>query len=233
MTSEEQPTPSAAPAASAATPDLPEVAPAGTPVERARALLRTRPYRRLWTTQLIGGTADRLGLLVLLALTVIAAALGGQFGDLPRSLAFAVAAVLAVRLAATGLIGVALLGPVHRLVTGRLDRRWTLFGADTLRALLIGLAPWWTVWLGSGPKPSGAATYVLLATVFVTGAAERVWGSPRTPPSPACCRPPTRTRPPPSSGRPPPTWTPSGASTASPAGPPRRSRPPAWSSSPC
>ncbi|GHF27313.1 hypothetical protein GCM10018790_00720 [Kitasatospora xanthocidica] len=174
MTSEEQPTPSAAPAARAATPDLPEVAPAGTPVERARALLRTRAYRRLWTTQLIGGTADRLGLLVLLALTVIAAAQGHQFGDLPRSLAFALAAVLAVRVAATGLVGVALLGPVHRLVAGTLDRRWTLVGADALRVLLIGLAPWWSVWLGSGSKPSGAATYVLLATVFVAGAAERV-----------------------------------------------------------
>ncbi|MER8103177.1 dTMP kinase [Kitasatospora sp. NPDC094016] len=176
MTSEEQPTPSAAPAARDATSGLPEVAPAGTPVDRARALLRTRPYRRLWTTQLIGGTADRLGLLALLALTVVAVALGGQFGDLPRSLAFAVTAVLAVRLAATGLVGVALLGPVHRLVAGRLDRRWTLFGADALCALLIGLAPWWTVWLGSGPKPSGGAAYVLLATVFVTGAAERVRG---------------------------------------------------------
>ena len=176
MTSEEQPIPSAAPAARATGPDLPEVAPAGTPVDRARALLRTRPYRRLWTTQLIGGTADRLGLLVLLALTVIAAAQAGQFGDLPRSLAFATAAVLAVRVVATGLVGVALLEPVHQLVAGKLDRRWTLFGADALRALLIGIAPWWTVWLGSGPKPSGAATYVLLATVFLTGAAERVWG---------------------------------------------------------
>ncbi|MFJ9695847.1 dTMP kinase [Kitasatospora sp. NPDC101183] len=174
MTSEDQPTPSAAPAAGAAGPDLPEVAPAGTPADRARALLRNRPYRRLWTTQLIGGTADRLGLLVLLALTVIAAARGGQFGALPRSLAVTLAVVLAVRVLASGLVGAALLGPVHRLVTGRLDRRWTLFGADALRALLIGLAPWWTVWLGSGSKPSGGATYVLLATVFVTAAAEAV-----------------------------------------------------------
>ncbi|MFI9327933.1 dTMP kinase [Kitasatospora sp. NPDC052868] len=175
MTSEEQPTPSAAAAARAGTPDLPEVAPAGTAGERVRALLRLRPYRRLWTTQLIGGTADRLGLLVLLALTVIAAALGGRFGDLPRSLAFAVAAVFAARLAATVLFGAALLGPVHQLLGGPLDRRWTMLGADALRAVLIGLAPWWIVWLGSGPKPSGAAAYVLLATVFVTGAAERVW----------------------------------------------------------
>ncbi|WP_369183713.1 dTMP kinase [Streptomyces sp. Y1] len=176
MTSEEQPTPSAAPAARAAVPDLPEVAPAGTPVDRARALLRTRPYRRLWTTQLIGSAADRLALLVLAALTVIAAAQGGSFGDLPRSLAFALAAVFAVRVLANGLVGVALLGPVHQLVAGKLDRRWTLFGADALRALLIGLAPWWAVWLSSGPKPSGAAVYVLLATVFVTGAAESVRG---------------------------------------------------------
>ncbi|MER6298586.1 dTMP kinase [Kitasatospora sp. NPDC001539] len=176
MTSEEQPTPSAAPAAGATVADLPEVVPAGTSVDRARALLRIRPYRRLWTTQLIGGTADRLGLLVLLALTVIAAAQGGQFGALPRSLAFATAAVLAVRVAATGLVGVVLLEPVHQLVAGKLDRRWTLLGADALCALLIGLAPWWTVWLGSGPKPSGAATYVLLATVFLIGAAERVRG---------------------------------------------------------
>ncbi|MEU1503811.1 dTMP kinase [Kitasatospora sp. NPDC005748] len=175
MTSEEQPTPGTGGAARAGTPDLPEVAPAGTPGERARALLRLRPYRRLWTTQLIGGTADRLGLLVLLALTVIAAALGGQFGDLPRSLAFAVAAVFAARLAATLLVGAALLGPVHGLLSGRLDRRWTLLGANALRAVLIGVAPWWIVWLGSDSGPSAAATYVLLATVFVTGAAERVW----------------------------------------------------------
>ncbi|MFD0272656.1 dTMP kinase [Kitasatospora sp. NPDC127111] len=175
MTSEEQPTPSAGAAAGAGAPDLPEVAPAGTPGERARALLRLRPYRRLWTTQLIGGTADRLGLLVLLALTVVAAAVGRPFGDLPRSLAFAVAAVFAVRLAATVLVGAALLGPVHGLLSGSLDRRWTLFGADALRAVLVGVAPWWIVWLGSGSEPSGTATYVLLGTVFVTGAAERVW----------------------------------------------------------
>ncbi|MGW6913415.1 dTMP kinase [Kitasatospora sp. NPDC054939] len=174
MTSEEQPTAGAAAAGRAGTPDLPEVAPAGTPGERARALLRLRPYRRLWTTRLIGGVADRLGLLVLLALTVTAAVAGRQFGDLPRSLAFAIAAVLAVRVFATVLFGAALLGPVHRLLTTRLDRRWTLVGTDALRALLIGIAPWWIVWLGSGPRPSGAATCVLLATVFVTGAAERI-----------------------------------------------------------
>ncbi|MFC9325049.1 dTMP kinase [Kitasatospora sp. NPDC057015] len=177
MTSEEQPPTGAAVAAQAATPDLPEVTPAGSAGERARALLRLRPYRRLWTTQLIGGTADRLGLLVLLALTVIAGALGQQFGDLPRSLAFAVAAVFVARLAATLLFGAALLGPLHQLVGSRLDRRWALLGADVLRAVLIGIAPWWVIWFpATAAKPTtGTATYALLATVFVTGAAERIW----------------------------------------------------------
>ena len=177
MTSEEQPTPSAPPDARAASPDLPEVTPAGSPGDRARALLRLRPYRRLWTTQLIGGTADRLGLLVLLALTVVAAGIGRQFGDLPRSLAFAVAAVFAARLASTLLFGAVLLGPLHRLVRAGFDRRWTLLAADVLRAVLIGIAPWWSVWFpATAGRPAPAtATYALLGTVFVTGAAERLW----------------------------------------------------------
>lgn len=165
MTSEEQqPTPTAAP------PDLPEVAPAGTPGERARALLRLRPYRRLWVTQLVGGTADRLALLVLLPLTVVAANAAGQFGGGYRGAAFAVALVFAVRLAATLLFGAVLLGPLHGLLSGRLDRRWTLIGADGLRAVLLGISPWWLGWLSGS-----AATFALLATVFVAGAAERVW----------------------------------------------------------
>ncbi|MDH6111452.1 dTMP kinase [Kitasatospora sp. MAP12-15] len=164
MTSEEQPTPTAAP------PDLPQVAPAGTPGERARALLRLRPYRRLWVTQLIGGTADRLAFLVLLPLTVVASTAAGQFGGGYRGVAFAVALVFAVRLAATLLFGAVLLGPLHSLLSSRLDRRWTLIGADGLRAVLLGIAPWWFGWLGG----SGAAS-ALLASVFVAGAAERVW----------------------------------------------------------
>ncbi|MFI9269615.1 dTMP kinase [Kitasatospora sp. NPDC052896] len=170
MTSEEQPTPTAEAAARAGAPDLPEVAPAGTPGERARALLRVRPYRRLWVTQLLGGTADRLAFLVLLALTVAGAAVGGQFGGGYRGLALTVALVFAVRLLAALLFGAVLLGPLHTLLTSRLDRRWTLLGADGLRAVLVGIAPWWLGWVGGS-----AVLYPLLATVFVTGAAERVW----------------------------------------------------------
>ncbi|MFJ5230567.1 dTMP kinase [Kitasatospora sp. NPDC088391] len=164
MTSEQPPTP-----AGNAAPGLPEVAPAGTPGERARALLRLRPYRKLWTTQLLGGTADRLSVLVLVPLTVVAAGLGGRFGHGYRGLAFAVAALFAARLLATGLIGAVLLRPVHALVGGRIDRRWALLGADLVRAVLIGLAPWWTVWA------PGSAVWVLLASVFLGGVADRVW----------------------------------------------------------
>ncbi|MGW4692008.1 dTMP kinase [Kitasatospora cineracea] len=164
MTSEELP-----PTARTAAPGLPEVTPAGTPGERARALLRLRPYRKLWTTQLLGGAADRLTVLVLVPLTVAAAALGGQLGHGYRALPLAVAAVFAARLLATGLFGAALLGPVHALVGGKLDRRWSLLGADLVRALLIGLAPWWTVWT------PGSAIWLLLGTAFLAGAAERIW----------------------------------------------------------
>ncbi|MER5639376.1 dTMP kinase [Kitasatospora sp. NPDC002227] len=164
MTSEEQPTPT-----SAGAPEPPEVAPAGTPGERARALLRQRPYRRLWTAQLVGGTADRLGVLVLLALTWAASFTGSAFGHGYRAQAFAVAAVLAARLLGTLIFGAALLGPVHQLVARKLDRRWVLLGADAFRAVLLGLAPWWLTWT------SASAVYPLLATAFLAGAAERIW----------------------------------------------------------
>jgi dTMP kinase len=89
------------------------VRPAGTPGERARALLRLRPYRRLWVAQLVGGAGDRLGLLVLIGLTWVAQLVGGQLGHGYRGQALAVAAVLGARLLATLIFGAALLGPVH------------------------------------------------------------------------------------------------------------------------
>ncbi|MGW2400987.1 dTMP kinase [Kitasatospora sp. NPDC001664] len=162
MTSEEQPSPTSAP-------EPPEIRPAGTPGERARALLRLRPYRRLWTAQLIGGAGDRLGLMVLVGLAWVAALIGGQFGHGYRAGALAVAALLASRLLATVLFGAALLGPVHGLVASKLDRRWVLFGSDAFRAVLIGIAPWWLTW------SSGSALWLLLGTAFLAGAAERVW----------------------------------------------------------
>src|SRR5690606_34446893 len=50
-----------------------------------------------------------------------------------------------------------------------LDRRWTMVGADGVRALLLIVAPLWIDWT---PDEALAA---LLVTVFVTGVAERFW----------------------------------------------------------
>ncbi|WP_245979353.1 dTMP kinase [Streptomyces diacarni] len=49
-----------------------------------------------------------------------------------------------------------------------LDRRWTLFGADVLRAIALVIAPLWIDWT------PGNAFLILLITVFVAGTAERL-----------------------------------------------------------
>ncbi|QMU67234.1 dTMP kinase [Streptacidiphilus sp. P02-A3a] len=135
--------------------------------ERARALLRVRPYQRLWRAQLLGGVGDRLGLLVLLILTWVAVATADALGGGARGLLLSVAAVFAARLLGTLLFGAALLEPVAGLAH-RLDRRWTLVGADALRAVLLAVAPFWIVW-----TPSTAWIW-LLVSVFLAAAAERV-----------------------------------------------------------
>ncbi|MFD8145116.1 dTMP kinase [Streptomyces sp. NPDC059708] len=143
--------------------------------ERAvRALLRTPGLRRLWSAQLVSGIGDALALLVLVLLTLqatVTTASGDLFGGGYRGAAFAVAAVFAVRVLATVLFGAVLLGPLARLTApgGRLDRRWTMVGADGLRIVLFVVAPLWLDWI-----PAHATT-ALLATVLVSGAAERVW----------------------------------------------------------
>ncbi|MGW5352563.1 dTMP kinase [Streptomyces sp. NPDC004031] len=136
-----------------------------------RALLRIPPLRKLWNAQMTGAVADRLGLLVLIWLTVQAAAGVGAFGGGYRGVAFATAAVFAARLVATLLFGAVLLGPLSAATTegGPLDRRWTMIGADGVRLALFIIAPLWVTWT------PGKAYVWLLATVFVTGAAERLW----------------------------------------------------------
>ncbi|MFJ5549294.1 dTMP kinase [Streptomyces sp. NPDC093225] len=140
--------------------------------ERAvRSLLRTPPLRRLWSAQLVSGIGDALALLVLVLLAFQAAVMEDSFGGGYRGAALAVAAVFGVRIFATLLFGAALLGPLAKLTApgGRLDRRWTMIGADGLRIALFVVAPLWRVW-----APTQALT-VLLATVFVAGLAERLW----------------------------------------------------------
>ncbi|MEG8276637.1 dTMP kinase [Streptomyces sp. AHA2] len=140
--------------------------------ERAvRALLRRPQLRRLWSAQLVGGVGDTLALLVLVLLTVQAAVAEGSFGGGYRGAAFAVAIVFGVRILATLLFGAVLLGPLTALTSqdGPLDRRWTMVGADGVRAALLIVAPLWIDWT------PGNAPALLLVTVFVAGVAERFW----------------------------------------------------------
>ncbi|MFF2361805.1 dTMP kinase [Streptomyces sp. NPDC058122] len=140
--------------------------------ERAvRALLRQPQLKRLWSAHLVGGVADVLSLLVLVALALQAAISEGSFGGGARGAALAVAAVFGARVLATLLFGAVLLGPLTSLTSseGPLDRRWTMLVADGLRAALLIVAPLFIDW-----TPDNALA-VLLVIVFVSGVAERFW----------------------------------------------------------
>ncbi|MGW3950829.1 dTMP kinase [Streptomyces sp. NPDC004752] len=173
MTRAEQPT------AHSTTPDDALVADSR---ERAvRALLRQPELKRLWSAQLVSGVGDTLALLVLVVLALQTAIAQGSFGGGYRGVAFAVAAVFAARILATLLFGAVLLGPLTSLTSqeGPLDRRWTMVGADGLRAALLIVAPLWIDW-----TPDNALA-VILVTVFVTGVAERFWAVCRESAAPA------------------------------------------------
>ncbi|MFJ5775068.1 dTMP kinase [Streptomyces sp. NPDC093094] len=163
MTRAEQPT---------AHPTAPDDALVADSRERAvRALLRTPQLKRLWSAQLVGGVGDTLALLVLVLLALQAAIVQGSFGGGYRGVAFAVATVFGARVLATLLFGAVLLGPLTSLTSkeGPLDRRWTMVGADGVRAVLLIVAPLWIDW-----TPDNALA-ALLVTVFLTGVAERFW----------------------------------------------------------
>ncbi|MBY8881409.1 dTMP kinase [Actinacidiphila acidipaludis] len=135
------------------------------------ALLKIPALRRLWSAQITGAVADRLGMLVLLLLTVQAVASSHAFQGGYRGAAFAASAVFAARMVATLLFGAVLLGPLSALTAegGPLDRRWTMIGADAVRLALFIIAPLWITWV-----PDSAHIW-LLVTAFVTGAADRLW----------------------------------------------------------
>ncbi|MER6135367.1 dTMP kinase [Streptomyces sp. NPDC001815] len=140
--------------------------------ERAvRALLRVPQLRRLWSAQLVGGVGDALALLVLVLLALQTAVAEGSFGGGYRGVAVAVSAVFGARILATLLFGAVLLGPLSSLTAqdGPLDRRWTMVGADGVRAALLIIAPLWIDW-----TPENALA-LLLVTAFVIGVAERFW----------------------------------------------------------
>ncbi|WP_425832242.1 dTMP kinase [Streptomyces fractus] len=155
--------------------------------ERAvRALLRVPQLKRLWSAQLVGGVGDVIGLLVLVVLAVQTAIPEESFGGGYRGVAFAVAAVFGARILSTLLFGAVLLGPLTSLTTpgGPLDRRWTMVGADGLRAALLIVAPLWADW-----TPDNALA-MLLVTAFVGGVAERFWTVAKASAAPALLPPP-------------------------------------------
>ncbi|MEU2559425.1 dTMP kinase [Streptomyces longispororuber] len=150
--------------------------------ERAvRALLRVPQLRRLWTAHLAGSVGDALALLVLVVLTLQAAIAEGAFGGGYRGVAVAVTAVFGARVLATLLFGAVLLGPLTTLTSpdGPLDRRWTMIGADGVRAALLVCAPLWINWT------AGNALAMLLVTSFVVGVSERFWTVARESAAPA------------------------------------------------
>ncbi|MFE9556198.1 dTMP kinase [Streptomyces sp. NPDC006703] len=155
--------------------------------ERAvRALLRIPSLRRLWSAQLVGGIGDTLAVLVTLLLALQAAVEQQSFGGGYRGAAFAIAAVLGARVFATVLFGAVLLGPVSALTApgGPLDRRWTMVGADGVRAALLIVAPLWIDW-----TPANALLFILV-TAFLAGVAERFWTVAKESAAPALLPPP-------------------------------------------
>ncbi|MEV0988643.1 dTMP kinase [Streptomyces sp. NPDC049949] len=170
MTRAEQPTVVTAPA----NPTYDEALAADSRERAVRALLRTPRLRRLWSAQLVSGIGDALALLVLVLLAFQTAVSEETFGSGYQGWALTIAAVFGVRILATLIFGAVLLGPLAKLLApkgagGKLDRRWTMIGADGIRLGLFVVAPLWLDWI-----PAQALT-ALLATVFVSGVAERLW----------------------------------------------------------
>ncbi|MFE2877458.1 dTMP kinase [Streptomyces roseus] len=170
MTRAEQPTVVTAPA----NPTYDEALAADSRERAVRSLLRTPRLRRLWSAQLVSGIGDALALLVLVLLAFQTAVSEETFGSGYQGWALTIAAVFGVRILATLIFGAVLLGPLAKLLApkeagGKLDRRWTMIGADGIRLGLFVVAPLWLDWI-----PAHALT-ALLATVFVSGVAERLW----------------------------------------------------------
>jgi dTMP kinase len=107
------------------------------PDQDVRAVLRIRPFRRLWASLVLSSFGDWLGLLATAAMANHLA--GGSY----TSQNFAVAGVFILRLAPA-----VVLGPLAGAVADRLDRRWTMVIGDVLRfglfasIVLVGTLQW-------------------------------------------------------------------------------------------
>ncbi len=98
-------------------------------VSALRAVLRIRPFRRLWLVLGVASLGDWLGLL---ATSIFASA--QVSGDTAKGLAFG--GVIAVRL-----LPALVLGPVAGVFADRFDRRYTMVICDLLRFVLFASIP--------------------------------------------------------------------------------------------
>ena len=98
-------------------------------VSALRAVLRIRPFRRLWLVLGVASFGDWLGLL---ATSIFASA--QVTGDTAKGLAFG--GVIAVRL-----LPALVLGPVAGVLADRFDRRYTMVICDLLRFVLFASIP--------------------------------------------------------------------------------------------
>lgn len=128
-------------------------------VSDLKAVLRIRPFRRLWLVLGLSATGDWLGLL---AMSLFAAS---QFENTTAQGA-AFSLVIVVRL-----IPSLLLGPLAGVFADRWDRRITMAVCDTLRFALFASVPIVALWTGVGV---GAAGWTAIAT-FLIEAVSMMW----------------------------------------------------------
>lgn len=116
-----------------------------------RAVLRVRPFRRLYTALVLSSFGDWLGFL---ATTALAAQLVDSF----QSKAYATGGVLVFRL-----LPALLLGPLAGAFADRWDRRWTMVVSDLLRFVLFLSIPV----VGTVADRDTALVWLLVATFLV------------------------------------------------------------------
>ncbi len=110
-----------------------------------RAILRIRPFRRLWLATGLSSLGDWLGLLV-----VAMFAADQVSSSTARGLAFG--SVIAVRL-----LPALILGPIAGILADRFDRRYTMVICDILRFALFASIPAVGTVVGGGPASVGWA----------------------------------------------------------------------------
>jgi len=123
------------------------------------AVLRIRPFRRLWLVLAVSSIGDWMGLL---ATSAFAA---GRFGD-PVAQGAAFGGVIAVRL-----LPALIFGPLAGVLVDRFDRRATMIVCDLLRFALFASIPVVGL-LSAGP---GAAVGWAAAATFLIEAVAMVW----------------------------------------------------------